>query len=106
MKKLRGDLSLGNVCYHLVQNLVTSCLLSRNLKIKIYKTIILAFDLYGCVTWSFTLREECKLKVFKNRVQRRIFGPNKKEVAGGWRRLHSEELHNLYISPDIVRVVK
>jgi hypothetical protein len=57
-------------------------------------------------TWSLTLREEHGLRVFKNRVLRRIFGPKREEVAGGWRRLHNEELHNLYASPDIIRVIK
>jgi hypothetical protein len=60
----------------------------------------------GCETWSLTLREEHRLKVFENRVLRRIFGPKREEVAGDWRRLHSEELHNLYASPNIVRVIK
>jgi hypothetical protein len=81
-------------------------LLSRNLKVKIYKTIILPVVLYGCVTWSLTLREEHRLRVFENRVLRRIFGPNRDEVTGEWRRLHNEELHNLYSSPDIIRQVK
>jgi hypothetical protein len=62
--------------------------------------------LYDCGAWYFTFREECKLRVFENRVLRGIFGPTREEVAGGWRRLHNEELRNLYISPSIVRVVK
>jgi hypothetical protein len=66
----------------------------------------LAFVLYGCETWSLTLREEHRLRVFKNRVLRRIFGPNRDEVTGEWRKLHNEELHNLYSSPDIIRQVK
>jgi hypothetical protein len=76
-------------------------LLSRNAKVKIYKTIILPVVLYGCETWSLTLREEHRL-----RVLRRIFGPKRDEVTGEWRKLHSEELHNLYSSPDIIRQVK
>jgi hypothetical protein len=70
-------------------------LLSRNVKIKIYKTIILPVVLYGCETWSLTLREEHILRAFENRVLRRIFGPKKDEVTGEWRKLHSEELQKL-----------
>jgi len=72
----------------------------KNLKIKIYKTIVSPAVLYGCETWSLTLRKEHKLWVFQNRVLRRIFGPKNEEVAGGWRRVHNE-LHNLYASPNI-----
>jgi hypothetical protein len=75
-------------------------------KIKIYKTIILPVVLYGCETWSLTLREEHRLRVFENRVLRRIFGPKRDKVTGGWRNLHNEELHGLYSSPSIVRVIK
>ena len=78
--------------------------LSKNLKIKIYRTIILPV-LYGCETWSLTLREERKLRVFENMVLRRIFGPRRDEVTGEWRRLHNEELNDLYSSPNIVRVI-
>jgi hypothetical protein len=62
--------------------------------------------LYGCETWSLTVREEHKLRVFENRVLRRIFGPNRDGVTGGWRKLHNEELHNLYSSPSIIRIIK
>jgi hypothetical protein len=62
--------------------------------------------LYGCETWSLTLREEHRLRVFENRVLRRIFGPKRDEVTGGWRKLHNEELHNLYASPSIIRMLK
>jgi hypothetical protein len=75
-------------------------LLSINLKIKIYRTIILPVVLYGCETWSPTLREECRL-----RVLRRVFGPKREEVTGKWRKLHNEELNELYSLPNIVRVV-
>ena len=81
-------------------------MLSKNLKIKIYRTIILPVVLYGCETWSLTLREEHRLRVFENRVLRRIFGPKRNEVTGKWRKLHNEELNNLYCSPNIVRVIK
>ena len=75
------------------------------MKIKIYKTIILPVRLYGCETWSLTLREECRLRVFENRMLRRIFGPKRNE-NGEWRELHNEELHILYRSHNIVRVIK
>jgi hypothetical protein len=74
--------------------------------VKIYKTIILPVVLYGCETWSLTLREEHRLRVFVNWVLRRIFGPKRDEVTGEWKKLHIEELHNLYSSPDIIRQVK
>jgi hypothetical protein len=105
-EEIKSRLNSGNACYHSVQSLLLSRLLSRNVKVKIYKTIILPFVSYGCETWSLTLREEHRLRVFENRVLRRIFGPKRDEVMGEWRKLHSEELHNLYSSPDIIRQVK
>ena len=69
-------------------NTLSSRLLSKNLKMKIYKAIILPVVLYGCETWSLTLREECRLRVFENRIPRRIFGP--KNTIGEWRNLHNE----------------
>jgi len=81
-------------------------LLSKNLKIAIYRTVILPVVLYGCETWSLALREERKLRVFGNRVLRKIFGPRRDEVTEEWRRLHNEELNDLYSSPNIVRVIK
>ena len=85
---------------------LSSMLLSKNLKIKIYRTIILPVVLYGCEAWSLTLREKRKLSVFENMVLRRIFGPRRDEVTGEWRRLHNKELNDLYSSPNIVRVIK
>jgi hypothetical protein len=79
--------------------------MSKNLKIKIYKTVILPVVLYGCETWSLIMREEHRLRVFENRELRRIFGPKRKEDAS-WRKLHNDELHSLYSLPYIFRVIK
>jgi hypothetical protein len=85
---------------------LSSRLLSKNLKIKIYKTIILPVVLYGCETWSLTLRVEHRLRVFENRVMRRMFGSKRNEVTGEWRKLHKEELRDLYSSPSVIRIIK
>ena len=74
--------SLGNACYYSVQNILSSSLLSKKLKIKIYRTIIFPIVLYGCETWSLTLREECRLRVFENSMLRRVFGPKRDKVTG------------------------
>jgi hypothetical protein len=103
--EIKRRLNSGNTCYHSIQNLLPSRLLSKIIKIRIYKTIILPLVLYGCETWSLTLREEHRLRVFENRVLR-IFGPKRDKVTGGWRKLHNEELHNLYSSPSIIRIIK
>ena len=105
-EEIKSRLMSGNACYHSVQNLLSSRLLSKNLKIKIYKTIILPVVLYGCETWSLTLQEERKLRLFENMVLRRIFGPRRDEVTGEWRRLHNEELNDLYCSPNIEEGIK
>ena len=89
-----------------MQNLLSSRLLSKNLKIKIYRTIILPVVLCGCETWSLILREERKLRVFEDMVLRRIFGPRRDEITGELRRLRNEELNDLYTSPNIVRVIE
>jgi hypothetical protein len=88
------------------QNPLSSRLLSKNIIIGIYKTIILPVVLYGCETWSLTLKEEHRLWVFENRVLRRIFESKRNEVTGGWRKLRNQELHNLYSSPSIIRMIK
>jgi hypothetical protein len=85
---------------------LSSCLLSKNVKVRIYKTIILHVVLYGCETWSLRVREEHKLRVFENRVLRRIFGSKRGGVTEGWRKLHNEGLHNLYSSRSIIRIIK
>jgi hypothetical protein len=78
----------------------------QNTNIRVYRTIILPVVLYGCETWSLTLREEQRLRVFENRVLRRILGPKRDEATGEWRRLHNEDLNDLYSSPNIIRVIK
>jgi hypothetical protein len=91
---------------HSVHNLLSSRLLSKIVKVRIYKTIILPAVLYGCETWSLRVREEHKLRVFEKRVLRRIFGPKRDGVAGEWRKLHNKELRNVYSSPCIIRIIK
>jgi hypothetical protein len=103
--EIKSRLNSGNAFYYSVQNLLSSRFVSKNVKIKIYKTVILPVVLYGCETWSFSLREEQGLRVLENRVLRRIFG-SKREVDGAWRKLHNDELPNLYSSPNIVKVIK
>jgi hypothetical protein len=105
-EEIKRRLNSGHACCHSVQNLLSSHLLSKNVKVRIYKPIILPVVLYGCETWSLTLRKEHKLRVFENRVLRRIFGPKRDGVTGGWRKLHNEELHDFYPSSSIIRIIK
>ena len=102
-EEIKSRLKLGDSCYYSVQNLLSSSLLSKNLKIKIYRIIILPIVLYGCETWLLTLREERRLRVFENRVLGSVFGPKRDEVTGKWRILHNVELRDLYSLPNIVR---
>jgi hypothetical protein len=88
-EEIKRRLKSRNACYFSVKNFLSSSLLSKNLKIKIYRNIILLFVLYGCNTWSLILREKCRLSVFKNRVLRRIFGPKRDEARGEWRKLYN-----------------
>jgi len=101
-EEIKSRLKSGNVCYHSVQNLLSSSLISKNKKTKIYRTIILHFVLYGHGTWLLILREECRLRGFENTVLRRIFGPKRDEVTGECRKLHNEELNDLYSSLTVI----
>ena len=94
-KEIKSRLRSGNACCHSVQNLLSSSLISKNIKIKIHRTIIVPVVVYGCETWSLTLREECRMRVFET-----------VEVTGEWRKLHNEELNVLYSSPNIIWVIK
>ena len=85
---------------------MSSSLLPKYLKIKIYRTIILTVVLYGYETWSLRMKAECRLRVFENRVLRRIFELKRDEGTGEWRKLHNEELNDLYSSPNVIQVVK
>jgi hypothetical protein len=95
-EEIKSRVKSEDARYNLVQNILPSSLLSKNVQIKIYRTIILLVVLNGCETWLVTLREECRLGVFENRVLRRIFGLKRDEVTGEWRRLHNKELYTLY----------
>ncbi|KAJ4448734.1 hypothetical protein ANN_00125 [Periplaneta americana] len=105
-EKIKRRINMGNACYYSVEKLLSSSLLSKNLKVRIYKTVILPVLLYGCETWTLTLREEHRFRVFENKVLRKIFGAKRDEVTGEWRKLHNTELHALYSSPDIIRDIK
>jgi hypothetical protein len=105
-EEIKMRLSSGNACCYSVQNILSSCLLSKSLKIRIYKTIILPLVLFGCETWSLTLREEHRLRVFENRVLRGMFGPKRDDVMGEWRKRHNKELRDLYSSPSISKMIK
>ena len=104
-REIKSKLKPGNACYHSVQNLLSSSLLCKNLKIKVYRTIILPVILYGCETWSLTLREEHRLRLFENRALRRIFGHKRDKVTRELIQLHNEDLNVLYSSTIIVGVI-
>jgi hypothetical protein len=89
-EEIKSRLNSGNACYHSVQSLLSSCLLSSNVKVKLYKTITLPVVLYGCEILSLTLREEYRLRVLESRIIRRIFGAKRDEVTGEWNKLYSE----------------
>ena len=97
-EEIKSRFKSGNACCHSIQNILSSSLLSKYLKIKIYRTIILPVVLYGCETWSLTMREERRLSLSENMVFRSIFRPRRDEVTGEWRKLHNEGLNDLYCS--------
>ena len=103
-EEIKSRFMSRNACCHLVQNLLYISLLCKHLKIKIFRNIILPVFLCGCETWSLTLKEECRLWVFENWKLRRIFGSKRDDVTGGWRKLHNEELIDVYCSPNNVRM--
>jgi hypothetical protein len=105
-EEIKRRLDSGNGCCQSVQSLLSSRLLSENVKIKIYKNTILPVVLFGCETWSLTSREEHKLKVFENRVLKRTFGPTRAEVTGEQRKQNNEEHRDLYCSPCLIRIIK
>jgi hypothetical protein len=105
-EEFKSILKSGNACYHSVQNLFSSNLLSKNIKNKIHRIIILPVIVYGCETWSLSLTDESMLKVSEHRVLRRIFGLMRDEVTGEWWKLHNDELNDLYCSHNIVCVIK
>ena len=96
-EEIKSRMESGNACCHLVQNLLSSSWLSKSIKIKIYILVILPFVLYRSETWSLTLREEHRLRVFENWMLRRIFGPKRDEITGDWRKLHREELNDVQL---------
>jgi hypothetical protein len=106
LEEIKSRLNSGSICYHSNQNVLSSCPLSRNLKIKLHKTIILPLVLYACKTWPLTLREEHRLTVFEHRVLRRILRLKRNEIMGACRKLHNVELHNLYSSRNRIRMIK
>jgi hypothetical protein len=103
--EINGILNSRNACYNSVQSFFVFPSHVKKLKMKIYKTIILPVVLYGCENWFLTLREECRLRVFESRVLRRTFEP-KREEDRSWRKLDNDELHDLYSSPNIVKVTE
>ena len=104
-REIKLRLNSENACYYALQGLVSTQLLSKNIKLKIYKTLILPVILYGFDTWTLTLREETILQVFENKFLSKIFGPKRDDQIGEWRRLHNGELYDLYGKPDIIRIV-
>jgi hypothetical protein len=105
-EKMKRILNSGSDCYNSFHNILLSRLLSKNIKIRVYKPRILSVVLHGYESWSLTLREEHRLRVFENWVLRRIFGPKRDEVSGWWRELPDKELHNMYSLPSVIRMLK
>ena len=102
-KEIKHRINMGNACYYSLEKILSSRLPSKKLKVKAYDTIILPVVLYGCETWSLTFRGEHRLRVFENKVLRKIYGAKKDEITGEWRKLLNAELHALYSSSNIIR---
>jgi hypothetical protein len=105
-KEMKSRLNLGNACCHSVQNLLSSSLLCENVKNKNIKDYSFTYIIYGCGPSSLILREGYRMRVFENTVLRRLFEPKGNKITEGWRKLHNEELHNLYSSPNTIRLIK
>ena len=105
-EEIKHRINMGNACYYSLEKMLSSRLLSKKLKVNIYRTIILPVVFYDCEIWSIMLREELRLRVFKNKVLRKIFGAKRDEITGEWRKIHNAGLHALYSSPNIIRNVK
>ena len=97
-EEIKYRINMGNACYYSLEKILSSHLLSKKLKVNTHKTIILPVVLYGFETWSFTLRKEHRLRVFENKVLRKIFGAKRDEITEEWRKLHNDELHALHSS--------
>jgi hypothetical protein len=106
LEEIRSRLNSDNACYHSDHNLLSSHLLSKNLRITTHKTIMLPVVLYGCETWPLTSRKAHRLRVFEKRVLRRIFGSTRDDMIGSWSKVHNEELYNFHSSPSIIRMIK
>ena len=102
-EEIKRGINMGNACYYSLEKMLSSHLLSKKYKVNTYKTIILPVALYGYETWSLTLREEHRLRLFENKVLRKIFGAKKNKITGEWRKLHNTELHALYSLSNIIR---
>jgi hypothetical protein len=103
-EEIKSRVKMGNASYHSVQNFLSSSLLSKNVKIKVYRTVILLV-LHGCETWLLTFREERRLMFFENSVPRRIFEPKRDEITGDLKRQHNKELYTVHSSPNIIWVI-
>ena len=105
-EEIKRRINMGNACYYSVEKILWSCLLFKKLKVNTYKTIILPVVLYVCETWPLTLSEKHRLRVFENKVLRKIFGVKRDDITGECGKLHNAQLHALYSSPNIIRNLK
>ena len=109
-EEIKRRINMGNACYYSLEKILSARLLSKKIRVKTYKTVILfrvlSIVLYSCKTWSLTLREEYRLRVFKNKALRKIFRAKKDDITREWRKLHNAELHALYSSPNIIKSLK